>query len=293
METYYAHSQNKKGEWETVEHHLKRVGKLCAEFAQPLRCDGFGRTAGLLHDAGKYSPLFQRVLRHQQVHVDHAVPGAVLACAFGGKAAHTLGVIIRAHHSSLQEDIRPVLEQALRGTERNVPPKNDTLSVCGPDEYTELMKTVQRETGLDLRHDSLQQLPDLQNSPDRPLAQMLQTRMLYSCLVDADYSQIELRVLAHVANDRNMIQAFLNNDDIHRSTAAQVFHMPEEMVTPIMRSRAKAVNFGIVYGIGAFSLAKDIGVTRREADTYIKDYLSHYSGIDEYMKRVVAQACPN
>jgi CRISPR-associated helicase Cas3/CRISPR-associated endonuclease Cas3-HD len=191
LETYYAHSQNKKGEWETVEHHLKRVGKLCAEFAQPLRCDGFGRTAGLLHDAGKYSPLFQRVLRHQQVHVDHAVPGAVLACAFGGKAAHTLGVIIRAHHSSLQEDIRPVLEQALRGTERNVPPKNDTLSVCGPDEYTELMKTVQRETGLDLRHDSLQQLPDLQNSPDRPLAQMLQTRMLYSCLVDADYSATE------------------------------------------------------------------------------------------------------
>ena len=136
--------------------------------------------------------------------------------------------------------------------------------------------------------------PNLQNIPVRTELGREMRRFFVAregwVLVDADYSQIELRVLAHVANDRNMIQAFLNNDDIHRSTAAQVFHMPEDMVTPIMRSRAKAVNFGIVYGIGAFSLAKDIGVTRREADTYIKDYLSHYSGIDEYMKRVVAQA---
>jgi DNA polymerase-1 len=109
-------------------------------------------------------------------------------------------------------------------------------------------------------------------------------------LVDADYSQIELRVLAHVANDENMRNAFLNGDDIHRATASQVFHMPEELVTPLMRSRAKAVNFGIVYGIGAFSLSKDIGVSRREADQYIKDYLAHYSGIDEYMKKSVELA---
>lgn len=109
-------------------------------------------------------------------------------------------------------------------------------------------------------------------------------------LVDADYSQIELRVLAHVANDEAMIQAFRNNDDIHRSTAAKVFHLPENMVTPILRSRAKAVNFGIVYGIGAFSLAKDINVSRKEAETYIHDYLAHYAGIDRYMKQVVADA---
>ena len=139
--------------------------------------------------------------------------------------------------------------------------------------------------------------PNLQNIPvrtdlGRELRRFFVAREGW-VLVDADYSQIELRVLAHVANDATMIQAFLNNDDIHRSTAAKVFHMPEQMVTPIMRSRAKAVNFGIVYGIGAFSLAKDIGVTRKEAETYINDYLANYAGIDEYMKRVVALAKEN
>ncbi len=109
-------------------------------------------------------------------------------------------------------------------------------------------------------------------------------------LVDADYSQIELRVLAHVANDENMINAFKNNLDIHTSTAAKVFNMPDEYVTPEMRSRAKAVNFGIVYGIGAFSLSKDINVSVKEADKYIKEYLSHYAGIDRYLKNVVEQA---
>ena len=136
--------------------------------------------------------------------------------------------------------------------------------------------------------------PNLQNIPvrtelGRELRRFFVAREGW-VLVDADYSQIELRVLAHVANDRNMIEAFLNNDDIHRSTAAKVFHMPENMVTPLMRSRAKAVNFGIVYGIGAFSLSKDINVTRKEAETYINDYLAHYSGIDQYMRQVVADA---
>ena len=109
-------------------------------------------------------------------------------------------------------------------------------------------------------------------------------------LVDADYSQIELRVLAHIANDRNMLEAFRENKDIHTSTAAKVFDLPEEMVTPALRSRAKAVNFGIVYGIGAFSLSKDINVSVKEADSYIKSYLSLYSGIDSYMKTIVEQA---
>ena len=109
-------------------------------------------------------------------------------------------------------------------------------------------------------------------------------------LVDADYSQIELRVLAAIADDENMKQAFNNGDDIHAITASQVFNLPLSMVTPLLRSRAKAVNFGIVYGIGAFSLAKDIGVTRKEADAYIKGYLSHYSGIDRYMHDVVETA---
>ena len=109
-------------------------------------------------------------------------------------------------------------------------------------------------------------------------------------LVDADYSQIELRVLAHISGDKNMIDAFKNNEDIHAITASQVFNMPLDMITPVMRSRAKAVNFGIVYGIGAFSLAKDIGVSNKEASQYIKNYLAHYSGVDEYMKRVVEKA---
>ena len=112
-------------------------------------------------------------------------------------------------------------------------------------------------------------------------------------LIDADYSQIELRVLAHMANDKNMIDAFNNGDDIHAITASQVFDMPLMMVTPLMRSRAKAVNFGIVYGIGAFSLSKDIGVTRAEADSYIKGYLSHFSGVQKYMKDVVEKAKEN
>ncbi len=109
-------------------------------------------------------------------------------------------------------------------------------------------------------------------------------------LLDADYSQIELRVLAHMANDARMIEAFHSGVDIHTVTAAQVFHMPESMVTPLMRSHAKAVNFGIVYGIGAFSLAKDIGVTRKEAADYINNYLATYSGVARFMDDVIKNA---
>ncbi len=136
--------------------------------------------------------------------------------------------------------------------------------------------------------------PNLQNIPVRTERGKELRRFFRAkegcVLVDADYSQIELRVLAHIADDKNMIGAFRENKDIHTSTAAKVFGLPEEMVTSQLRSRAKAVNFGIVYGIGAFSLAKDIGVTRKEADTYIKEYLRLYSGIDNYMKNVVEQA---
>ena len=109
-------------------------------------------------------------------------------------------------------------------------------------------------------------------------------------LVDADYSQIELRVLAHISGDEHRKEAFLKNQDIHASTASQVFNVPIEQVTPLMRSRAKAVNFGIVYGISAFSLSKDIGVSVREAQRYIDAYLSNYSAIDRYMKDVIAKA---
>jgi len=109
-------------------------------------------------------------------------------------------------------------------------------------------------------------------------------------LCDADYSQIELRVLASLADDANMIDAFTSGTDIHTATASQVFSIPVDMVTSTLRSRAKAVNFGIVYGIGAFSLAKDIGVTRAEAASYIENYLATYKGVAEYMENTIKSA---
>ena len=109
-------------------------------------------------------------------------------------------------------------------------------------------------------------------------------------LVDADYSQIELRVLAHIANDKAMGDAFRDGLDIHTATAAQVFHVPMEDVTSLQRRHAKAVNFGIVYGISEFSLAEDIGVSRYEAREYIDNYLTNYQGIRAYMKQVVEDA---
>ena len=139
--------------------------------------------------------------------------------------------------------------------------------------------------------------PNLQNIPVRTeLGREMRKFFIADdgkVLVDADYSQIELRVLSDIADDKAMIDAFNHGDDIHAITASQVFKMPLQMVTPLMRSRAKAVNFGIVYGIGAFSLAKDIGVSRAEADRYIKDYLHHYSGVDRYMNEVVEEAKKN
>ena len=109
-------------------------------------------------------------------------------------------------------------------------------------------------------------------------------------LVDADYSQIELRVLAHIARDAAMQEAFIRGVDIHTATAAQVFGVDMEDVTPLQRRHAKAVNFGIVYGISEFSLADDIGVSRYEARNYIDSYLANYPGVKAYMKQVVEDA---
>lgn len=133
--------------------------------------------------------------------------------------------------------------------------------------------------------------PNLQNIPIRtPLGREMRKFFVAGddmMLIDADYSQIELRVLSDLSGDKNMIEAFNSGVDIHTNTASQVFGLPVDMVTPQMRSRAKAVNFGIVYGIGAFSLSKDIGVTRKEAQEYINNYLATYSGVDEYMNRMI------
>jgi len=137
--------------------------------------------------------------------------------------------------------------------------------------------------------------PNLQNIPVRqPLGRELRRYFVAGdsdhVLIDADYSQIELRLLAEAAHDEIMINAFKNGDDIHTITASQVFGIPTELVTPEMRKRAKAVNFGIVYGIGDFSLAQDLGVPRWQAAEYIKSYLEKYSGVDAYLKGAVEKA---
>lgn len=115
-----------------------------------------------------------------------------------------------------------------------------------------------------------------------------------SCvLLDADYSQIELRVLASMCGDENMIEIFHSGADIHTRTASQVFGLPEEFIDPDMRRAAKAVNFGIVYGIGAFSLSKDIGVSVQDADRYIKGYLANFPKVDEFMRSTVDEGIKN
>lgn len=108
--------------------------------------------------------------------------------------------------------------------------------------------------------------------------------------IDADYSQIELRVLAHIANDENMIRAFKNDEDIHKEVASKVFNIPFEEVTKEQRSKAKAVNFGIVYGITGFGLAKQLNIGRKEAEEYINNYLEKYSGIKSFMNNITEKA---
>ena len=109
-------------------------------------------------------------------------------------------------------------------------------------------------------------------------------------MIDADYSQIELKVLAHLSGDANMIYAFNSGMDIHTMTASQVFNIPAEMVTPELRKRAKAVNFGIVYGIGDFSLAKDLHITKKEAKNYIDSYFATYPDVHAYIQRLIDSA---
>ena len=136
--------------------------------------------------------------------------------------------------------------------------------------------------------------PNLQNIPIRTKLGREMRRFFIAeegyTLVDADYSQIELRLLAHISDDYTMKEAFKSGEDIHRKTAAAVFGIPEEYVNDEMRKRAKAVNFGIVYGISGFSLSKDIGTTVSEATKYIKNYLMNYPSIDNYLEEVVKNA---
>ena len=137
--------------------------------------------------------------------------------------------------------------------------------------------------------------PNLQNIPirtelGRELRKYFVAKDENYVLIDADYSQIELRLLAAISGDETMTEAFKNGTDIHTVTASEVFRVPKEAVTSEMRKRAKAVNFGIVYGIGEFSLAQDIGVTRKVAGEYIKNYFAKYVGIDAYLSAAVESA---
>lgn len=136
--------------------------------------------------------------------------------------------------------------------------------------------------------------PNLQNIPVRgELGREIRRYFVAEegcVLIDADYSQIELRVLAEISGDENMIASFNSGADIHTATASQVFGVPEFMVDSELRRRAKAVNFGIVYGIGAFSLSKDLGITKRQADEYIASYLATYPKVDAYLKNTIASA---
>ena len=136
--------------------------------------------------------------------------------------------------------------------------------------------------------------PNLQNIPTRfELGKRI--RKIFEpaegkVYVDADYSQIELRVLAHMSEDEHMIQAFENNEDIHKQAASKVFKVPIDEVTKEQRSNAKAVNFGIVYGISDFGLGEQLGISRKVAKTYIDEYLEQYSGIKKYMENTIEQA---
>ncbi len=134
--------------------------------------------------------------------------------------------------------------------------------------------------------------PNLQNIPvrlelGRELRKVFIPESDDYCFLDADYSQIELRVLAHIAGDESLIAAFKSNQDIHRMTASQVFHVPFEEVTSLQRSNAKAVNFGIIYGKGSFTLAQDLGITRKEAEEYINAYFARYPKIKGFMEDTI------
>ncbi|MCL2696772.1 MAG: DNA polymerase I [Oscillospiraceae bacterium] len=189
-----------------------------------------------------------------------------------------------------KHDIIPLIIEFRALTKLNSTYVAGLLKLVGEDSriHTTFMQTITR-TG---RISSVE--PNIQNIPVRT-ARGRQMRRFFRAksghmLVDADYSQIELRVLAHISGDEIMKQAFSEDADIHTITAAQVFNQPPEWITPELRTAAKAVNFGIVYGIGAFSLAKDIDVSVSEAKSYIESYLAKYKGVKTYMNTVIAGA---
>ena len=137
--------------------------------------------------------------------------------------------------------------------------------------------------------------PNLQNIPmrreeGREIRKMFVPSCSENVLIDADYSQIELRILAHMSGDEAMAEAFRSGEDIHASTASRVFGVEKTEVTPLLRSRAKAVNFGIVYGMGDYSLSQDLHISVKEAKAYIENYFAKYANVKNYLDKTVADA---
>lgn len=199
-------------------------------------------------------------------------------------------------NAEVLEELRPkhpIIDHILRYrqlTKLNSTYVDGLLKTVAPDgRIHSIFKQTETRTG---RISSTE--PNMQNIPVRTELGKEMRKFFVSdegkILLDADYSQIELRIMAHMCGDSNMQQAFTDGTDIHTMTAAQVFDMPPIMVTSSMRSAAKAVNFGIIYGIGAFSLSKDIGVSVAEADRYIKNYLNNYPSVERFMNETVENA---
>ncbi len=165
------------------------------------------------------------------------------------------------------------------------------LEVCDGDGivHTSFNQTVTATGRLSSKEPNLQNIP-IRTELGRELRKFFIPKRSDRTLVDADYSQIELRLLAAISGDENMLSAFEHGIDIHTQTASQVFRVPLEAVSPEMRKRAKAVNFGIVYGIGAFSLSQDIHVSKKAAEKYISDYLAAYPGVSAYLENIKAEA---
>ena len=164
------------------------------------------------------------------------------------------------------------------------------LKVIGPDGriHSNFLQTEARTGRLSSTEPNLQNIPIRTELGSHMRAFFIAPK---GCtLVDADYSQIELRLLAHTSGDEAMREAFLEGRDIHRSTAAKMYHIPDDEVTPALRSSAKAINFGIMYGKGAYSLGKDLGISVKEADAFLKNYLDTFPGVDSYMRSTIAEA---
>lgn len=195
---------------------------------------------------------------------------------------------LRAHHPVIEDILQYRTYQKLNSTY-----VEGLLKVIGEDgRMHSTFNQTEARTG---RLSSSE--PNMQNIPIRTqLGSKLRQFFIAKpgcTLLDADYSQIELRLLAHISGDETMREAFLSGKDIHQSTAAKIYNLPPEKVTPALRSSAKAVNFGIVYGIGAYSLSQDIHVSVKEADTFIKNYLANFPGVKNYMDGTIAAGKEN